>query len=146
VNGFGHPTVERDLFLTLVLIENLIVEIVILTFGQLSRSSGLDSCRNCEPFAPAVDCAPRNVEVLFYPCGEPPVGVGKVIACALSAELLAEVIEQWSQVLLSKLLMFLPDRLDCSFEFVLVQFPDFRIGIGGIGRVASMRVWSRRLR
>jgi len=149
MNSFRHRVVESDLLVFLVLILYPAPKIRI-TFGHVSRSCGccLESSFNSEPFAPAVSRAAGNVEVLLYPRGESSVLLHntEVVACTLSAELFAEVVQQWSQVLLSKLLMLLPDRLDCSFEFVLVQFADFRIGIGRIGRVASMRVWSRRLR
>lgn len=100
VNFFFHIAVECDLLLAFVLIKNALREVVILTSGHVSRSSRLESSFHGEPVAPAVGCAAGNVEVLFYPCRESPVGVGEVIASALSAELLAEVVEQRSQVLL----------------------------------------------
>lgn len=96
-----HPTIECNLSFTFVFVKNHIIEGVIVTSGHLSRSSRLESSFHGKPFTPAVGRAAGNVEVLFYPRGESPVGVSEVIASALSAELFAEVVEQRSEVGLS---------------------------------------------
>jgi hypothetical protein len=104
------------------------VKLIILTFGHLSRSSRLESSFHGEPLTPAVGSAAANVEILLHPSGESPVTIRKVVAGTLSAEPCTKVVEERRQILLRRLLVLLPDRLDCSFEFVLVQVDVFGVG------------------
>lgn len=103
------------------MIKDSAVKVVILTFGHLSRSSRLESGFHGEPLAPAVSGATADVEVLFYPSCESPIGVGKVVACTLSAEPLTQEIEQRSQIGAGRFFVLLPFRLDCGLEFVFAE-------------------------
>lgn len=91
MNSFRHPVIECDLLVAFVLILYPDPQLNI-TFGHVSRSCiRLESGFSGKPFAPAVGGTAANVNVFFYPRTESAILLyfTKVIACALSAELLA---------------------------------------------------------